>query len=343
MAIIAPNPASNPDDRSDTVLEFPDNRLMIDLCGELDRNIVQVESRLGVAIHRRGNHLSLHGTAPEREAAEQVLRGLYKRLEQGRPVTQGDVDAAIRLAPGQGGGPTPAVEARVSQLDMFSGEPLEIRTRRKVVEPRTAAQTAYVKNLFRNELVFGLGPAGTGKTYLAVAAAVAMYIEGRVDKIILSRPAVEAGERLGFLPGDMKEKVDPYMQPLYDALNDFFPPKQVQKLIEEKQIEIAPLAFMRGRTLANAFVVLDEAQNATTMQMKMFLTRLGEGSRMAVTGDVTQIDLPRGVTSGLVEAERILRDVAGIGFTRFTAEDVVRHPLVARIIRAYESAPPADA
>ena len=212
-----------------------------------------------------------------------------------------------------------------------------------MVEPRTAAQTAYVKNLFRNELVFGLGPAGTGKTYLAVAAAAAMYIEGRVDKIILSRPAVEAGERLGFLPGDMKEKVDPYMQPLYDALNDFFPPKQVAKLIEERQIEIAPLAFMRGRTLANAFVVLDEAQNATAMQMKMFLTRLGEGSRMAVTGDTTQIDLPRGVPSGLVEAERILRDVPGVGFTRFGAEDVVRHPLVARIIRAYESARPADA
>ena len=226
---------------------------------------------------------------------------------------------------------------------MFSGEPIEIRTRRKLVEPRTASQKAYVRNLFHHELVFGLGPAGTGKTYLAVAAAVSMYIEGRVDRIILSRPAVEAGERLGFLPGDMKEKVDPYMQPLYDALNDFFPPKQVAKLIEEKQIEIAPLAFMRGRTLSSAYVVLDEAQNATTMQMKMFLTRLGEGSRMAVTGDVTQIDLPRGVKSGLIEAERILRDVPGIGFTRFTADDVVRHPMVARIIRAYESARPDDA
>ena len=339
MAITAPNPASNPDAPSDTVLEFPDNRLLIDLCGELDRNIVAVESRLGVAIHRRGNQLALHGPAPDRVAAEQVLRALYARLEQGRPVTPGDVEAAIRMAPG----PAPAPEAKISQLDMFSGEPLEIRTRRKVVEPRTAAQKAYVRNLFRNELVFGLGPAGTGKTYLAVAAAASMYIDGHVDRIILSRPAVEAGERLGFLPGDMKEKVDPYMQPLYDALNDFFPPKQVQKLIEEKQIEIAPLAFMRGRTLANAYVVLDEAQNATTMQMKMFLTRLGEGSRMAVTGDTTQIDLPRGVPSGLIEAERILKDVPGVGFTRFTAEDVVRHPLVARIIRAYESARPPDA
>jgi phosphate starvation-inducible PhoH-like protein len=271
LAITAPNPASNPDDQSDTVLEFPDNRLLIDLCGELDRNIVQIESRLGVAIHRRGTHLALHGPAPEREMAEQVLRSLYARLEQGRPVTPGDIEAAIRMGPG----PAPAPEARVSQLEMFSGEPLEIRTRRKLVEPRTAAQKVYVRNLFRNELVFGVGPAGTGKTYLAVAAAASMYIDGHVDRIILSRPAVEAGERLGFLPGDMKEKVDPYMQPLYDALNDFFPPKQVQKLIEEKQIEIAPLAFMRGRTLANAYVVLDEAQNATTMQMKMFLTRLG--------------------------------------------------------------------
>jgi phosphate starvation-inducible PhoH-like protein len=335
LAIAAPSPASSPD-ASDTVLEFPDNRLLIDLCGELDRNIVQVESRLGVAIHRRGNHLALHGAAPEREAAEQVLRALYARLEQGRPVTPGDIDAAVRMVPGQA---ARAPEARIGQLEMFAGVPLEIRTRRKLVEPRTPMQEAYVRNLFRNELVFGLGPAGTGKTYLAVAAAAAMFIDGHVDRIILSRPAVEAGERLGFLPGDMKEKVDPYMQPLYDALNDFFQPKQVSRLIEEKQIEIAPLAFMRGRTLSNAYVVLDEAQNATTMQMKMFLTRLGEGSRMAVTGDTTQIDLPRGVTSGLVEAERILRDVPGVGFTRFSAEDVVRHPLVARIIRAYESAP----
>ncbi len=339
MAITAQNP-ERPDEASDTILEFPDNRLLIDLCGELDRNIVQVESRLGVAIHRRGNHLTLHGAPADRDVAEQVLRGLYERLEQGRPVTPGDIEAAIRL-----GHPPPAAgtpEARAGQLEMFQGEPLEIRTRRKLVEPRSAAQKTYVRNLFRSELVFGLGPAGTGKTYLAVAAASAMYIEGRVDRIILSRPAVEAGERLGFLPGDMKEKVDPYMQPLYDALNDFFPPKQVAKLIEEKQIEIAPLAFMRGRTLANAYVVLDEAQNATAMQMKMFLTRLGEGSRMAVTGDPTQIDLPRGVPSGLIEAERILRDVSGVAFSRFGAEDVVRHPLVARIIRAYEAAQPGD-
>jgi phosphate starvation-inducible PhoH-like protein len=281
----------------------------------------------------------LHGEDLPRAEATRVLTHLYARLEQGRPVSPGDVDAAIRLAPS----PKPAgPEARAGQLEMFAGEPIEIRTRKKLVEPRTAAQKDYVRQLFRHELVFGLGPAGTGKTYLAVAAAAAMFIEGHVDKMILSRPAVEAGERLGFLPGDVKEKVDPYMQPLYDALNDFFPARQVQKMIEEKQIEIAPLAFMRGRTLSNAFVVLDEAQNATTMQMKMFLTRLGEGSRMAVTGDVTQIDLPRGVPSGLVEAARVLEGVAGIGFARFTAADVVRHPLVARIIEAYEGARPAE-
>ena len=331
MANNAPSHAFGSPDPADSVLQFPDNRLMIDLCGQLDRNIAQIEQRLGLAITRRGNQLMLHGEAHARAEATRVLNGLYARLEQGRSVGPGDVDAAIRLAPAA------RPESRAGQLEMFAGEQIEIRTRKKVVEPRTDAQKDYVRKLFRNELVFGIGPAGTGKTYLAVAAAVAMFIDGHVDKIILSRPAVEAGERLGFLPGDMKEKVDPYMQPLYDALNDFFPARQVQKMIEEKQIEIAPLAFMRGRTLSNAFVVLDEAQNATTMQMKMFLTRLGEGSRMAITGDVTQIDLPRGVPSGLIEAERLLTGVPKISFTRFTARDVVRHPLVAAIIEAYDA------
>ncbi len=311
---------------TEETLSFPDNRLLIDLCGEYDRHLTQVEQALSVTITRRGNELVLHGDAAERGA--DILRALYARLEAGRAVEPGDVEGAIRMGADL---PQPT-----DQLEMFKGEAVEIRTRKKTVEPRTPAQKAYVKSLFEQELVFGLGPAGTGKTYLAVAAAVSMFIEGRVDKIILSRPAVEAGERLGFLPGDMKDKVDPYMQPLYDALNDFLPGKQVAKLIEEKQIEIAPLAFMRGRTLSNAFVVLDEAQNATTMQMKMFLTRLGEGSRMAITGDMTQIDLPRGVPSGLVEAEKVLRDVKGIGFARFRSVDVVRHPMVAKIIEAYE-------
>jgi phosphate starvation-inducible PhoH-like protein len=219
---------------------------------------------------------------------------------------------------------------------MFSGGKVEIKTRKKLVEPRTDAQKAYVQALYEHELAFGIGPAGTGKTYLAVAVGVSMFITGQVDKIILCRPAVEAGERLGFLPGTQEEKVDPYMQPLYDALNDFLPGKQLAKLKEEKTIEIAPLAFMRGRTLSNAFVVLDEAQNATTMQMKMFLTRLGEGSRMVITGDRSQVDLPRGVQSGLAHAEQLLGNISDISFSYFTSSDVVRHPLVRAIIEAYD-------
>jgi phosphate starvation-inducible PhoH-like protein len=281
---------------------------------------------------RRGNELAILGDELGTTRASDALQGLYLRLEQGREVAASDVDAAIRM------GKPIQVKTRAAgeQKEMFPGGGIEIRTRKKTIEPRTNTQKAYVKSLFKNELVFGLGPAGTGKTYLAVAAGVSMFIEGHVDRILLSRPAVEAGERLGFLPGDMKDKVDPYMQPLYDALNDFLPSKQVGKLIEEKRIEIAPLAFMRGRTLSNAFIVLDEAQNATTMQMKMFLTRMGEGSRMAITGDSSQCDLPRGVLSGLVEAESVLHGVKGVGMTMFTAEDVVRHPMVARIIKAYD-------
>ncbi len=315
---------------AETFVTFPDNRLLIDLCGEYDSHLARIEQSLDITITRRGNQLGLYGESDANVRGEEVLRALYQRLEQGRAVEPGDIDAAIRM--GDAKPETP------DQIEMFKGNKVEIRTRKRTVEPRTPAQKDYARQLFANELVFGLGPAGTGKTYLAVAVAVSMFIEGRVDRIILSRPAVEAGERLGFLPGDMKDKVDPYMQPLYDALNDFLPGKQAARLIEEKQIEIAPLAFMRGRTLANAFVVLDEAQNATTMQMKMFLTRLGEGSRMAITGDMTQIDLPRGVASGLIEAEKVLRGVEGIGFSRFAAADVVRHPMVAKIINAYETA-----
>lgn len=316
-------------------LEFPDNRLLIELCGEFDRNLAQIEHLLSVHVLRRGNQLAVLGDA--REQAAEVLRKLYARLESGRGIEPGDIDAAVRLRGADEG--TGARDG--DQIEMFQRGALEIGTRKKTVEPRTEAQQTYVRNLYQNELAFGIGPAGTGKTYLAVAVAVNQMINGHVDKIILSRPAVEAGERLGFLPGDMKEKVDPYMQPLYDALNDFLPAKQLQKLIEEKTIEIAPLAFMRGRTLSNAYVVLDEAQNATGMQMKMFLTRLGQGSRMVITGDRSQVDLPRGVTSGLSEAERILKDVKGISFNYFTAKDVVRHPMVARIIEAYDADSPA--
>ncbi|NJM82596.1 MAG: PhoH family protein [Tabrizicola sp.] len=321
------------EDIVETVLEFPDNRLLIDLCGEFDRNLAQIEHQMGVHILRRGNRLAVIGDKAAREQAAAVLRSLYARLESGRAVAAGDIDGAMRM------GRSAADAVAGDQIELFTPG-VELRTRKKPIEPRTEAQKAYVENLFSHELGFGIGPAGTGKTYLAVAVGVTMFISGAVEKIILSRPAVEAGERLGFLPGDMKEKVDPYMQPLYDALNDFLPAKQVQKLLEEKRIEIAPLAFMRGRTLSNAFVVLDEAQNATAMQMKMFLTRLGEGSRMVVTGDRTQVDLPRGVPSGLQEAERILKGVRGVTFNYFTSKDVVRHPLVARIIEAYEADEP---
>lgn len=318
----------------EVLLEFPDNRLLIDLCGEYDRNLTDIEQKKGVQIIRRGNQLSILGQPEQREQATEVLIALYDRLETGRSVESGDVDRELRMGQSD-------EDLEDDQLEMFKGGQVEIKTRKKLVEPRTDAQKAYVRALFEHELAFGIGPAGTGKTYLAVAVGVNLFITGQVDKIILSRPAVEAGEKLGYLPGDMKDKVDPYMQPLYDALNDFLPGKQLAKLIEEKQIEIAPLAFMRGRTLSNAFVVLDEAQNATSMQMKMFLTRLGEGSRMVITGDRSQVDLPRGVTSGLADAERLLSPISKISFNYFTARDVVRHPLVAAIIEAYDADAPA--
>ncbi len=334
LGISALTPPPRSDDTVETVLEFPDNRLLIGLCGEYDRNLAQIEQATGVHILRRGNRLAVVGEEAARAQAAAVLQGLYARLEQGRNVGPADIDGVLRLGLGGIAAPVRAED----QLEMFSAPGFELRTRKKPVEPRTEAQKTYVANLFKHEMAFGIGPAGTGKTYLAVAVGVTMLIGGQVERIVLSRPAVEAGERLGFLPGDMKEKVDPYMQPLYDALNDFLPAKQVEKLMLDKRIEIAPLAFMRGRTLSNAFVVLDEAQNATTMQMKMFLTRLGEGSRMVITGDRTQVDLPRGTASGLTDAERILKGVKGVSFNYFDARDVVRHPLVARIIEAYDRA-----
>ena len=286
-----------------------------------------------IQIVRRGNELTLIGEQQSISNAQNALKTMYDRLENGKVLLSPEIDAIFRFSNSKENSEI----QNGDQIEMFSAGGAEIRTRKKTVEPRTPTQKKYMEQLFKHELVFGLGPAGTGKTYMAVAAAVSMFIEGQVDRIVLSRPAVEAGERLGFLPGDMKDKIDPYMQPLYDALNDFLPSNQLGKLIEEKKIEIAPLAFMRGRTLANAFVVLDEAQNATTMQMKMFLTRMGEGSRMAITGDTSQIDLPRGVPSGLIEAKHVLRKVKGIGFTEFDASDVVRHPMVAKIIRAYDA------
>jgi phosphate starvation-inducible PhoH-like protein len=327
ISALTPPPTA---DSQQTLLEFADNRLLATLCGEYDRNLVRMEAELGVQVIHRGNQLHIIGEAGAITRAAETLKTLYARLSGGKPVESGDVDGALRLSAGEEG---------ERQLEMFRTGQMELRTRKKPLNPRTKAQQEYVKALFDNALNFGIGPAGTGKTYIAVAAAVHFFTEGHVDRIILSRPAVEAGEKLGYLPGDMKEKVDPYMQPLYDALNDFLPARQLPKLLEERRIEIAPLAFMRGRTLANAFVVLDEAQNATDLQMKMFLTRLGEGSRMAITGDRTQVDLPRGVPSGLATAERLLTGIKGIGFSYFTSSDVVRHPLVARIIDAWDGQP----
>ena len=320
----------------ETRLEFPDNRLLPELTGAYGAHLTQVEQALAVQIVQRGNQLVILGEPGSRARAAEALNALYARAEAGRGVEPAEVAAELRMS-GRGLSDPVTGGRDGDQMELLPRGALEIRTRKKTVEPRTEAQRAYVESLFSNEMAFGIGPAGTGKTYLAVAVGVSMFIGGHVDRIVLSRPAVEAGERLGFLPGDMKDKVDPYMQPLYDALADFLPGKQTQNLMAEKRIEIAPLAFMRGRTLANAFVVLDEAQNATSMQMKMFLTRLGEGSRMVITGDRSQIDLPRGVTSGLHDAERLLRTVPGISFNYFTSRDVVRHPLVAAIIEAYDA------
>ncbi len=305
-----------------TVLTFEDNRVASLAFGEHDRNLALIETRLGVDIIPRGNRLTLHGPQEARTAAARVLEELYQRAAAGLDITTGDVDGAIRMATA-----LPAPKTGV----------VEIRTRRRVVRPRSPGQRDYLKALEDHDLVFGIGPAGTGKTYLAVARAVQALHAGEVERIILSRPAVEAGEQLGFLPGDMKEKVDPYLRPLYDALDDLLGRQRAARMIADGSVEVAPLAFMRGRTLANAFVILDEAQNTTSQQMKMFLTRLGEGARMVITGDVSQIDLPVGVTSGLLEAVDILKDVEGVAIVRLKEADIVRHPLVARIVAAYDA------
>ena len=308
-------------------LQFDDNRLLPLLFGEHDQNLARIEQELGVSLVSRGNQIAISGPAEAVGVARIALTGLYQRLKGGLTVDRSEVDAALRHARFENGG----------EVGLFGtgGDGTSIRTQRRHITPRSPAQAAYLRAMREHDLVFGLGPAGTGKTYLAVAVAVAMLAKGEVDRIVLSRPAVEAGERLGFLPGDVREKVDPYLRPLYDALYDMMPAEQVMRRLANNEIEIAPLAFMRGRTLANAFVILDEAQNTTPVQMKMFLTRLGENARMVVTGDLSQVDLPRGVQSGLRDAVETLSGVAEIGFARFTEADVVRHPLVTRIVRAY--------
>ncbi|RKK03882.1 PhoH family protein [Pseudoroseomonas wenyumeiae] len=315
-------------------LQFDDNALLPLLYGEHDRHLAQIEQRAGVRLASRGNRLTITGSNEASGVAEAALRALWKRLERGDPIGIAEVEAALRLSEGAARAAQPeSAEPRLPLSDLPA-----IRTRKGAIAPRSPAQAGYMDMLHRHDMVFGIGPAGTGKTYLAVAQGVALLMAGRVDRIVLSRPAVEAGERLGFLPGDMKEKVDPYLRPLYDALHDMMPADQVQRRIVSGEIEIAPLAFMRGRTLAHCFAILDEAQNTTPAQIKMFLTRMGEGTRMVVTGDPSQVDLPAGQKSGLVEALGVLGGVQGIGVTRFAEQDVVRHPLVARIVAAYNRA-----
>ncbi len=308
-------------------LEFDDNLLLPLLYGERDQYLDRIERQLGVSLVPRGNRLAIAGPASAIEVAHLALSQLYDRLRGGQEVDFAAVEAAMRFAQAEIDDKSPS---------LWREDP-GFRTRKRRIAARSVAQAAYVKAIREHELVFGLGPAGTGKTYLAVAAAVDLLMTGRVARIILSRPAVEAGERLGFLPGDLRDKVDPYLRPIFDALNDMLPADQLAKRLGNGEIEVAPIAFMRGRTLAHAFVILDEAQNTTPVQMKMFLTRLGEGSRMVVTGDPTQVDLPIGTRSGLADALDALHGVDSIATVRFTERDVVRHHLVARIVGAYEA------
>ncbi|KQO74327.1 phosphate starvation-inducible protein PhoH [Methylobacterium sp. Leaf88] len=317
-------------------LTFDDNRLASLVFGQYDQNVAHIERRLAVTATALGNHLVVKGGVEAAEKARKVFERLYARVKaSGLPLTLGDVDGAIHETTQQGN-LFPAAEVS-AEPDRAVFDQLATR-KRGAVRARNAAQDAYIKALRSHELVFAEGPAGTGKTWLAVGYAVSLLEQGHVERLILSRPAVEAGERLGFLPGDMREKVDPYLRPIYDALYDFMEARHVDRGLQTGVIEIAPLAFMRGRTLTNAVVLLDEAQNTTSMQMKMFLTRLGENSRMIITGDPSQIDLPPGQKSGLVEAVRVLDGVEGIGRITFRDVDVVRHDLVRRIVTAYETA-----
>ncbi len=321
-------------DNDRQIIRFDDNRLVADLLGEFDAHVAALEDRLGIEVVVHGNVVTMAGDAYACDVAKDVLQNLYLRLERGETIGIGDVDGAIRHVQvelekdrrlardgtSKGGGPKAA----------------QISTRKRLITSRSPAQSTYIKALQTEDIVFSTGPAGTGKTYLAVAFAAACLERGVADRLILSRPAVEAGERLGFLPGDMREKVDPYLRPLYDALYDVLERDRVERGLETGVIEIAPLAFMRGRTLSNAIIILDEAQNCTSMQMKMLLTRLGEKSKMVVTGDPTQVDLPAGRHSGLVRAIELLEGIGGIAHVAFSKADVMRHGLVSKIVEAYE-------
>jgi phosphate starvation-inducible protein PhoH and related proteins len=302
-------------------MTFDNNALLAVLYGDHDRHLVRIEQLANVQLSARGNQLAITGAPDDAALAQKALLSLYERLKRGLSIEAADVDAAVRFARSETDG---------------AGGGEGIRTRKRAVQARTPGQRGYLDALRERDMVFALGPAGSGKTYLAVAMGVSLLLAGKVERIVLSRPAVEAGERLGFLPGDMKEKIDPYLRPLYDALHDMLPPEHIANRMVSGEIEIAPLAFMRGRTLAHCFVILDEAQNTTPMQMRMFLTRLGEGSRMVITGDPSQTDLPGGQRSGLADAVETLKDVEGVRFVRLTSQDVVRHDLVTRIVDAYD-------
>jgi len=320
-------PAEN--HRAKAELSFENQSLLGALFGEFDANLVQVENRLSVMIHARGDKILIEGPEDSVARARETLTTMYDRLALGQDLDAGAIESLIAMSN------EPTLEGIINGKE--ETPPIMIRTRRKTIVPRSATQVTYMRSLARDDIIFALGPAGTGKTYLAVAQAVSQLINGSVQRLILSRPAVEAGEKLGFLPGDMKDKVDPYLRPLYDALYDCMPPEQVERRIASGEIEIAPIAFMRGRTLADAFVILDEAQNTTREQMKMFLTRFGQNSRMVICGDPRQVDIPGGDRmSGLADAVGKLEDVEGFGTIRFTAADVVRHPIVGRIVEAYE-------
>jgi phosphate starvation-inducible protein PhoH and related proteins len=316
-------------DRGRIELMFDKPQLLGALFGQFDQNLVTIENALSVTIAARGNRLQIEGETTMTARARDVLYSLYNLLVRGQDIDGGDVSAALAMSS------EPTLEGIVRH-EVDGGAPIMIRTRKKTIFPRTPMQIRYMEALVKHDIIFALGPAGTGKTYLAVAQAVAQLITGSVDRLILSRPAVEAGERLGFLPGDMKEKVDPYLRPLYDALYDTLPAEQVERRIASGEIEIAPIAFMRGRTLADSFIILDEAQNTTPAQMKMFLTRFGMNSRMVVCGDPNQVDLPNPAASGLADAVGRLEGVESIATVRFSSADVVRHPIVGRIVDAYE-------
>ncbi len=332
---VAKQPRSETSDgveRGEVSIAFEDNKLAALVFGQYDQNLARIERRLSVSASANGNRVTVKGPLDACGHARRVLENLYARAQQGLPMTQGEVDGAIQESALQGTLFPKDAEVKTNGFAQFSTR------KRGPVRARNAAQDHYIQQLRLHELTLAEGPAGTGKTWLAVGYAVSLLEQGVVERLVLSRPAVEAGERLGFLPGDMREKVDPYLRPVYDALNDFMESRLVERGMQTGMIEVAPLAFMRGRTLSNAVVLLDEAQNATSMQMKMFLTRLGENSRMIVTGDPSQTDLPPGQKSGLSEAVSLLRGLEGVGHVAFSEGDVVRHDLVRRIVGAYESA-----